>query len=163
MEIDFDNIETEDYYRLGQTFLIERLLILEKKYHNRPIKFCFNGHFYAWKDIKTIVSFIENKGNIKLIQVITNLAEYKINSLKKLLYIKDIEDQFLRFFKLEVREPYLDLEMDSDRVFIYTFLEDPKVKQLTDYLSIFLNKGCVKKGWYVSGNCCSLQHPDVDK
>jgi len=152
--------------------LIEHILILEKKHNNLPIQFCFNGHFFFWKDIQIIIEFMEKNAQIEKIYLITNEDKYTIRSAEDYKRIEGLENQVLREFSISTYNPELHMEMDLQRIFI-SLADDvdentkEKETEITEYLSIFLNKGKTHEGWYCTGSIFTLleppNSPDIEK
>lgn len=156
-------MKSQRFYYLKKRDLIEHILIMEKHCNSVPIIFCFNGHFFCWEDIKTLVRFMEGNAQIEKITLITNEDEYILISFEDYMNLKDIENQVLREFIISTKIPELKLEMNLQHIFIVSHINEETKGQeskITDFLSIFLNKGSTYKGWYCDGDVFSLQKPD---
>lgn len=156
-------MQSEKLYYKQKIALIEHILIMEKLYNNVPIKFCLNGHFFCWDDIKTLVHFMEDNAQIKRIKLTTSKDKYILTSFEDYNNLKEIENHILRELIISTELPELKLEMSIQHIFIISHINEETKEQeskITDFLSIFLNKGNTYKGWYCSGDFFSLQRPD---
>ncbi len=156
-------MSSEDFYYLKRKDLIDYILISEKLHNNVPIKFCFNGHFFCWDDIKTIIAYVEDNAKINEISLKTNSTEHTIVSFEEFMNITDLEDQVLKQFVLSTSIPVLKLEMNIQHIFIVSKITEQTMaieSKLNDFLSIFLNKGNKDNGWYCSGDVFFLLRPD---
>jgi hypothetical protein len=163
-------MSSERFFYQKKKDLIEHILVLEKRYNDIPIIFCFNGHFFQWSDIETLLNFMNANAVIKYILLITNEGEYKLHSLQEYRELERIDFQVLREFKVRATDPEVEIDMSLTSVHVRSYVtEDTKEKEakITNYLSIFLNKGNTYKGWDCLGNHFSLQQPpgspDTDK
>ena len=156
-------MSSERFFYQKKKDLIEHILVLEKRHNDIPIIFCFNGHFFQWSDIETLISFVSVNAVIEHIVLITNEGEYKLNSLEEYRELHNIDYQVLREVNIKTTDPEVEIDMCLTRIHISSYVsEDTKEKEaeITEYLSTFLNKGRTYKGWYCLGNQFSLQKPD---
>lgn len=106
---------------------------------------------------------MEDNAQIAKITLTTNEDEYILISFEDYMNLKDIENQVLREFIISTKIPELKLEMNLQHIFIVSHINEETKEQeskITDFLSIFLNKGNTYKGWYCDGDVFSLQKPD---
>jgi hypothetical protein len=165
-------MSSKSFFYQTKKNLIEHILVLEKRHNEIPIIFCFNGHFFEWGDIETLICFMDANAVIKQILLITNEGDYRLSSLEEYRETHGLEFQVLREFAIRTTDPQVEIDMALAHIEVRLCSypnEDTKEKEtkITEYLTTFLNKGGAYKGWFCLGNSFSLQKPhnspDINK
>lgn len=166
-------MSSERFFYQTKKELIDHILLLEKRHNDIPIVFCFNGHFFHWSDIETLISFMNANTVIKHILLRTSEEKYELSSFEEYRKLHNVDFQVLREFIIKTTDP--DIEINMSLASVRVALSSPSIDQdtkekeakITEYLSTFLNKGKTYKGWDIIGNHNFLLRPpngpDIDK
>lgn len=136
-------------------------MLIEKRYINIPIIFCFNGHFFQWEDINILLYFMNENSKISKIKLVTNEDTYSISSFEEYLKLQNIEYEVLKELHLYSNTPSVQIEMNIQSVSVSLVIdwENKREVKIPEFLDSFMNKGNIDEPWFCINNNYYLQSP----